>query len=118
VGIAKYGDFLLTGLISEVGPEIIRGALVELLSSTTVAQATEWVEKDYVLWDKIPEEVKEKLHRFSHRLGDISWLTTEWAIDAMRNDLPALASLFLGWKKANNWLSRQVVIIHREFDHQ
>ena len=37
------------------------------------------------------------------------WLSQQVGI--IKADLPALASLFLGWKKGKNWLVRQVKII-------
>jgi hypothetical protein len=50
------------------------------------------------------------------RVGSIGWLDADWAIDAIKGDFPTIASLFLGWRKANNWLKRQCEIIRNEFE--
>jgi len=114
VDVARYGNILLSGLIAELSPELFKGMLVELLKKTTVAEASEWVTKDYVLLEKVPPQTLARLKGFSPRFGNTSWLTAEWVIEALREDVPAIASLFMGWKKGYNWLVRQVEIIQRE----
>jgi hypothetical protein len=114
MGLEKYGHVLLAGLLSEVSPEMIKGAMIEMLSQTSVRETSEWVEKDFTLWDKIPPFAQARLKKYSNHFGDLEWLTTEWVIDSLREDHPGLASLFLGWKKANNWLTRQIDIIKGE----
>lgn len=116
VDVARYGNILLGGLIAELSPELFKGMLVELLKKTTVAEASEWVMKDYVLLEKVPPQTLARLKSFSPRFGSLEWLTAEWVIEALRADVPALASLFMGWKKAYNWLVRQVNIIQREIE--
>jgi len=116
VDVARYGNLLLGGLLSEVSPDLFKGILIELLRKTTVAEASEWVTKDYVLLEKVPPKTLERLKGFSHKFGDTSWLTAEWVIGALKDDVPALASLFLGWRKGYNWLVRQVNIIQREIE--
>lgn len=109
--ITKIGNILLDGVIGEMAPGLLKGILVERLKDTTVAQASEWVNSNYTLWDKISPAYQEQAKRFAPKFGDLSWLTTDWVISALKNKKPALASLFLGWKKGYNWLERQVVII-------
>jgi len=116
VHLKRYGDILLGGLLADVSPELFKGILTELLKKTTVAEASEWVTKDYVLLEKVPPETLARLKSFSPRFGNTSWLTAEWVIEALRDDVPALASLFMGWKKGYNWLVRQVNIIQREIE--
>jgi len=114
VGIEKYGTMLLSGLLGELSPDMIKGAMVELLGSTSVRETSEWVEKDFSLWERVPPNAQQRLKKFAHHFGNLDWLTAEWVIEALREDRPALASLFLGWKKARNWLARQIIIIKRE----
>lgn len=108
----KYGGVLGKGIVAEIAPGTVKGALVETLlrKKVNVVKATEWVEKNVTLWDTL-EPGPQKALRYLGRKGSIEWLTPEWVIDAIRGDLPAVASLLLGWKKANNWLVRQVEII-------
>lgn len=114
MGLERYGNILLGGLIAEVSPELFKGILIELLSKTTVEEASDWITKDYVLLDKIEPKYLARIKKFVPRFGDTSWFTADWVIEALRKDVPALASLFIGWKKGYNWLGRQVEIIQRE----
>ena len=109
----KYGGVLGKGALAEIAPFLFKGALVEILKGTTVQGASRWVEKKVNLWDIIEPQHRESLKRLSI-VGDINWLTADWIIQAIKDDHPALASLFLGWKKANNWLEKQVEIIKQE----
>ena len=111
--LKKYGGILGKGAIINVTPAIAQGALIELLKKENVGTVTEWVQSNRSLWDSLGIQNQERLHRLT-KMGNIDWLTAEWAIDSIRKDLPAITSLFLGWKKAHNWLERQVVIIKSE----
>lgn len=111
----KYGAVLRKGLVAEMAPNAVKGALIETLleRKVNVVKATEWVEKNVSLWDTL-EPGHQKALRYVGREGSVEWLTPEWVIAAIRHDLPAVASLLLGWKKAHNWLVRQVEIIKEE----
>jgi len=112
----KYGGVLTKGIIAEMAPEIARGALIEMLRKRkiNVQKAAEWVEGNVTLWDILGENYQADLRGVVGRIGNIDWLTPEWVIGAIRQDFPAVASLFLGWKKASNWLSRQIEVIKKE----
>ena len=106
---------LFKGLVIEYGvPGIVKGAMVELMSSVTIEQAIEWVEKDYTLFNKIPEKYRREIASMS--LGKINWLTASWCIQAIKEEKPQLASLFkkTNWRKGYNWLERQCDIIKEE----
>ena len=104
------------GILPEFAPSIAKGALVETLlaEKTDVKKLTRWVQENRSLWEEI--KYRESLKALATQVGDINWLTTEFVIDAIREDLPALASLFLGWKKSRSWLDRQVKIIRKEIE--
>lgn len=115
IDIRKLGPLLGKGLVAEFAPDILRGALIELFRSkkVSVAKATEWVEQNISLWESLNPEHHGQLKRLTQKLGNLDFLTTEWAIDSLRSDFPSLASLFLGWRKAHNWLERQLDEIKR-----
>lgn len=111
--IKKYGGVVGKGFIAEMGPKVLKGTLLEVLKQkgTGVKSATEWVERDVCLWDTLEPGHQKVLISLGRKMRNISWLTAGWVIEAIKGDMPAVASLFLGWKKANNWLVRQVTII-------
>jgi len=115
--IKKFGNILGKGFIQDMAPGIAAGYLVDMLQryNVGVKEATKWVQDNISLWDKLKPEEQQSLRELSDRIGNrVEWITAEWAIDAVKGDLPALASLFLGWRKANNWLVRQAEIIRGE----
>ncbi|KKN48239.1 hypothetical protein LCGC14_0655010 [marine sediment metagenome] len=116
IDIKKYGKVLGKGVFSTLAPSILKGVLVELfrIRKVNVKQATEWVLANYSLWDSLEPERKIQFKQLAGKLGDVSWMTVAWAIDALKDDFPAVASLFLGWKKGNNWLARQIEEIKKE----
>lgn len=115
IDVKKLGTFLGKGLVSEFAPDILSGTLVELFRAkrVNVAKATEWVQANNSLWDSLEPKHQGQLKRLAQKLGNLDFVTTEWAIDSLRSDFPALASLFLGWKRGYNWLQRQLEVIKK-----
>lgn len=114
--LKNIGNILFKGSIIEAAPQIAAGMLVQFLRNRNIGvkEASEWVVSNKTLWDMLEPKYQDYFRKMAQRLnGNIEWITAEWAIDACREELPTLASLFLGWKKANNWLVRQIVIIRQ-----
>jgi len=114
--IKRAGGSLLRGLVAEATPGMAKGFLLEFLQKegVDVKKVSGWVEDNVSLWGMFPEESQAALRRFAEQGVDISWLTFEWLIDSIKKDYSALASLFIGWPKAANYLKRQVEIMKRE----
>ena len=112
--IGEYAKILGRGLMSQMAPSVLKGALVELLRPVTIDQAVQWVNDDTSLWDTLGSERQEGFKMIAQKAGGLDWMTAEGVIGAIREDCPALASLFLGWRKGHNWLVRQVGAIQRE----
>lgn len=110
----KYLNIVTRGAIAQAAPSVLQGALVELLRPVTIDEAVDWVNNNTSLWDSLSPERQESLQLMARKVGSLDWLTADWVIGAVRKDCPALASLFLGWRKAHNWLVRQVEIIQKE----
>ncbi len=112
----NYAGLLRKGLVIEMAPEIAKGMLVEIFKTkkVTVDSACDWVQRNTSLWETLEPKEQDMLENLAERVGNIDWLDADWVIDAIKKDLPAVASLFLGWKKANNWLKRQTEIIRKE----
>lgn len=114
--VKKYGGYFAKGIVAEMAPQILKGSLVELMKikRVDVKKASEWVQTNTRLWDVIEPNQRKALLKLGEHVKNLDWLTKEWVIGAFKEDLPALASLFLGWKKGGNWLGRQVEIIRKE----
>lgn len=114
--IKKYAKPLVKGLEIEFAPMIAKGVVSEIMAAENidVKKLSDWVIRNVSLWDNLSSNYKEYLKRMGTELGDLSWMTTEWLIDSLRDTHPGLASLFLSWKKSRNWLTRQIEIIKKE----
>jgi len=114
--IKKYGAVFGRGLVGYFAPGVMQGALVELFKTNklNVKKAVEWVEADKSLWGSLDPEKQEQMKKLAHNIGTMDWATVDWAIDAIKEDFPAVASMFLSWRKATNWLRRQVEQIRKE----
>lgn len=106
----------MRGLTSQLAPQITRGLLIEYLGKVKIADIIDYVEKDIPLWGKLDIANKNKAKKTIASLTQdhVEWFTSEWAIDAIRKELPRVASLFLGDVKARNWLDRQIVDIKQQ----
>ncbi len=113
IDIKKVGNLLSKGLISQFAPDIMQGTLVSLFRGwkLDVDKTTAWVLENRSLWDSMSHEHQEQFKRMGSKIGDISWLNADWVIKALKDDFPGVASLFLGWPKAKNWLGRQLEVI-------
>lgn len=104
----------MTGFLETEAPGILKGVFIQLLQDISVTEAAVWVNNNHRLWDEIDEEHKEQIRTYAPKIKDWSWLTSDWFIINVSRELPALASLFLGWKKGRNWLDRQIVDLKKE----
>ena len=116
--LKKYAGLLSKGFIIEMAPEIAKGVLVEILKAkgVNVKGASSWVQNNTNLWEALEPDEQALLKDLAERAGNTDWFDTNWVIEAIKADFPAVASLFLGWKKGNNWLARQVEVIRKEVE--
>ena len=80
----------------------------QYLCSIKFEDMVAWVEADRNLWKELPENYKKTFGDYGPKLGDMEWFTYEWVVDCGRETAPALASLFMGWPKGKEWLTRQI----------
>ena len=110
------GSLALQGLIANNAPLLAKGMIVELLkvNQINVKKLVVLVTENRSLWKELPPEYYSKIQKVMGQVQNLDWLTVEWVIDAIRKDLPAEASLFLGWRKGRTWLERQIEKIKKE----
>lgn len=114
--IANIKKVLIKGLTAAAAPEILKGTLINFFKSKNlgVDEILVWVEEKRSLWDNIGPEHQEQMKRGALKIGNLDFLTVEWAIEGLRKEFPAVASLFLGWPKATNWLRRELENIKKQ----
>jgi len=103
----QFGGFAVRGLLITQAPAVMKGFLNVYLKEVTLVEIKERIEGNKSLWDEIDEHQGAAIAYFS-KLGNLDWFTADWVIDAIKKEHPAMASLFLGWKKAHNWLGKQI----------
>jgi hypothetical protein len=110
------GELTIKGFVAANAPTIFKGVLNEVLHNpnVTVKKVISLVEENGSLWEIIPEDYHSKITRAAQHIDDLDWLTVDWMINAIKREHPALASLFLSWRKARNWLERQLTAIKEE----
>jgi hypothetical protein len=109
IDLTKAAPLLGKGLLSQLAPQVVKGALVELFGKKIDFDGlVDYVRNDVNLWGKIEPEKQLQLKNLARKIGRLNWLTPQYVIDALRKDQPAIASLFTGWRKASNWLERQI----------
>lgn len=112
----------LSGLISTGIPFIFKGMINEFLEDnkidvpTTVTWVTEKKDLLELFKEYSNDNFETMVQRAAHFVKDTSWITSEWLIDACREEHPELSSLFKGWDEARAWLDIQTENFRKEFN--
>ena len=114
--IGRFMERTTRSVVMGFAPQILGGVLTEVFRGKhiTVKGATEWVERNQNLWDSMGSDHQRQIRRAATKLGSLDFVNADWAINSLRKEMPALASLYLGWRKGYNWLERQLQIIKQE----
>jgi hypothetical protein len=98
------------GLIVQLVPGMAAGVIIELFSEwkVDVASITRDVQNNHSLSADLKEEQKQQLAQVARQVGSLDFITSEFVINAIKKDFPAVASLFLNWGMAGKWLERQI----------
>lgn len=125
--VKDIGKGTIRALIGMEAPAITKGILIEMLAQPivykdykgqiTTALVEKLVQDDISLWSLIEpgnyDRVKGIIREY---VGDIRWFNFSWTVNAIKDDFPAVASLFLGWVEGRDWLTRQIEIIKKEVE--
>lgn len=105
-----YGGLFAKGLMPQVVPGIAAGVLTDMFHEWKIdlTRITTDIQNNRSLWHGLQEDYKQQLAFAAQRLGSLDFITTDWFIDAIKKDFPAIASLFLNWNMAGQWLQRQI----------
>lgn len=75
------------------------------------------VQNNQSLLNRVTQEELDSLKSVSDIMGGLDFITVELVIDSIREDFPLVASLFLGWPEANDWLARQLEDLKSRIAH-
>jgi len=103
-----------TGLLAVGGPQMVEGMFQEWVKKVKISDVEEWVVKDKRIWEQISPAWQEQLLHYGPKMGDLSFLTVEWAVKSATKTNPGLASLFLNWPEALNWLDKNLKDLKKE----
>lgn len=115
--LKKLSGSIFESFIVTQAPAIAEGFLQEYLRDVKPDELIDMIKANKSLWDLVSEEDKQTLKQNIHRLGELEWLTPEWAINALRSARPEFASLFLSWPEAYKWFELQVATIKEGSGH-
>lgn len=108
--LKKYGSSLGTNLIRGAVPGIAGGLITEMFHQwhVDVAMVTKLVQNNHSLWDELKPGVRIELGDLAKKVGSLDFITPEFLILSIKGDFPGVASLFLNWPEAAEWLKRQI----------
>jgi len=116
--LKDFSRLAIKGLLATSAPAIVKGFMIEALYSEVtykkrkrivdVKLVSELITGNVSLWSLFAPDFCNKARNMLAQTGNMEWFTATWTIDAIKEEHPALASLFLSWRKAHNWLSKQV----------
>jgi len=108
--LKSFGRRFLENLAADVGLQIIRGYLVERLSSLTPQQLYDAIQRwDTDLWAHTNQEDKLRGQQWAHKYRRFqNHVTGENVYEWLRWDRPDLASCILNTPKGLEWLEKVV----------
>jgi len=108
--LKRYGGIFSKGLLVEVVPGMAAGAINVLFHEWNVdlERITKDIQYNRSLWTGLDEEHKQQLAHTAKQIGSLDFITSEFFINAIKKDFPAVASLLLNSKMAGEWLERQI----------
>lgn len=106
----------MRGLIANNIPSIAKGMINELFTRYKVTPETVivMVENKQSLWKLIKPQDYLKIQKALEQVNNIDWFDAPWLLHAIQEKHPALVSLFISWKKGQNWLTKQIEEIKTE----
>jgi len=114
--LLKYGTLFGKGMMGTMAPGILQGALLGYFRTRnmTVAKLRKVVAENESLLVHIRADHRLKMKSLSPAMGKMDWMTINWAIGAVVDEFPGIASYFLGDEEAQKWLQRQIDEIKAE----
>ena len=117
--IKQYAGLFGKGLLRESAPGVVAGIINELFHewNVDIAKVTDHVQYRRSLWDELDPKYQQALKQAA-KLSDLNFLTPSFVIHAISKEFPAVASLFLNWTAAGEWLAHQINDLKKQITSQ
>jgi hypothetical protein len=114
--LKQYGGLLSRGLMIQLAPGIAEGLINELFHQWNVdrAKAIQDIQNNRSLWATMKPEERKQLRALAKTIGNLDFITPDLVISSIKKDFHSVASLFLNWPEAGDWLTRQIEELKRE----
>lgn len=109
----------MRGLIANNIPSVAKGMINELFSRyhITPELVIKMVEDKKSLWKMIPPQEYIRIQKALEQVETLDWFNADWLLNAIVEKHPALVSLFVTWKKGQNWLVKQIAEIKSQVEN-
>jgi hypothetical protein len=114
--LKQYGGLLGKGLMTQLAPGIAEGLINELFHQWKIdrAKAIQDVQSNRSLWNEMAPDERKELNSLAVTIGNLDFITPIFIINSIKKDFPSVASLFLNWPEAQEWLARQIEDLKKE----
>jgi hypothetical protein len=108
--LKQYAGIFGKGLIQQMAPGVAEGAINQLFheANVDVIKLGDYVQNNRSLWDQLTPQQQAELKSLSLWLGDLSFITPELIVNAIKKDFWVVANLLVNWPEAADWLERQI----------
>ena len=110
--VKELGKHSMRGLIVNNVPLLFKGMINEFFTiyNVTPEMIIPMVENKESLWALVKPADYIKIQKaLEQGGGNLDFLTMDWLLGALKEKHPAIVSLFVTWKKGQNWLTKQIV---------
>lgn len=99
------------GLLAQAIPGMASGLIIELFHQwkITTPLIIEYIKTNRSLWGDMDEQKQTDLIVAAQKVGNLDFITADFLINSIRKDFSGVASLFLNWPEAREWLERQII---------
>lgn len=108
--IKQVGALIGEGLVKEMAPQIASGFINQLFHrwNVNVGKIIQDVQNNRSLWQGVTSDLQRQVGDMVRKVGNVDFITSDFIITSIKKDFPGVASLFLNWPEAAEWLDRQV----------
>jgi hypothetical protein len=108
--LKQYAGIFGKGLLLQIAPGVAEGFINKLFHEWKVdaAKVKQDVLNNKSLLDEMKPEQLEQLKSLKQRVGSLDFITPDLVINSIKDDFPGVASLFVNWPEAKEWLARQI----------
>lgn len=108
--LKQYGGVLGTGLMRQAAPGIASGFINRFFHEwkVDVARITQDVQSGRSLLDQLSPDQQREFAIMAKRVGALDFITPAFLVNSIKKDFPTVASLFVNWPEAAEWLNKQV----------